>query len=557
MGCGHSAAQPKAGTNPTFSRLTKDCTPSNGHLEPGDKEDSVFLTAGFPTQHQAPLSPSLAHGPQPGRNVTMRLSQVFADDITNRGDQSERRVSRRFSSSTGPPRARRRMSSVAVDFSATVKCFLRSRKGSPNEKEAENAEEQLRRLFDLLARGSSVVALESLTEGFMQMGWDGKEAHIQQMFALADGNRDGTISWDEFKSFFRHLTDPELGQTDEDDSPECGVTFELRRTGTATLPRHRNWAEGARPICGHSVTTFVGHRERVKCVSVAPSRRVFAACDRTDATMHLFDLDSGERMRCYSGHQDTIMCVALSPDKKMMATASRDAQVLLWDATVGYVLKELPHPGVVTCCCFSEDGKSIFTGCQDNAVRKFSTGKGKLQRITKPQRSAAKGVIVSVAFRPTYCDMVAASRSRESSVQLLAADTLAVLHTLTGHVSMVWTVSFSPSGDHLLSNCEEFVRVWDAASSKCLNSVKVATVRADQQGANMFWTTSTYCSNAFAHFIVAVCSDCNAYFLHHTEGTVALAVRTRAPVYCISSSREYDELVCGDEIGNLYVIRIK
>eukprot|EP01065_Artemidia_motanka_P017841 TRINITY_DN21245_c0_g1_i1.p1 TRINITY_DN21245_c0_g1~~TRINITY_DN21245_c0_g1_i1.p1 ORF type:complete len:567 (+),score=102.88 TRINITY_DN21245_c0_g1_i1:91-1791(+) len=565
MGCGQSKVTSKRESE----RETGFLHLGNGGVatapEPKDQPSNA-LTKNSETSTEMTLDPfkqrqsfTLAVTRERSRASFMRPDAMFEDDMKSPTRETQnlnmiQRKSRRGSSMMAG-RGRRRMSSIVGDFSAAVTAFLSSRESG----DSESADDQLQKLFNLLESGNGLVSFESLQKGFARVGWEGHEAHLQKMFTLADTNSNGAIDWKEFQAFFRHLTVPSTGDGtggDDDAVEDCAA---IKKTQSFRII-DRTWEPGKRPVRHVTMQMYTGCKERIKCVAASPSQRVFAVCDRSDSTMRLYDIDSGTLMRLYSAHQDSIMCVAAAPDRKHLATAGRDAVLLIWDITVGYVLREMEHPGVITSCCFSDDSKHIYTGCQDNAVRKFSVGKGQLLRTTERPYSAVRGVVVSVSFRSQKADMVAVSRSRESALQVVDTQHLKKVHNLVGHTSMVWSVSFSPNGDHLVSNCEEHVRVWEVVTGTCVKMFSIANMnpypQVSRPEGSVIWTTSTYCSGDFGHLIAGVSSDNTVYFLHHTEGHTACSIESVSPIYCISASRDFNHLVCGDEFGNIYKVEL-
>ena len=80
-----------------------------------------------------------------------------------------------------------------------------------------------------------------------------------------------------------------------------------------------------------------------------------------------------------SGHSQIVNQVAFSPDGATIATCSDDATIRLWDAQTGSLLKTLAgHAGRVNRIAFSPDSSWLASGADDNTIRRWSTGDGKL-----------------------------------------------------------------------------------------------------------------------------------------------------------------------------------
>ena len=52
-----------------------------------------------------------------------------------------------------------------------------------------------------------------------------------------------------------------------------------------------------------------------------------------DKTIHLWDVETGERRKTFIGHTDWVWSVAFSPDGETLVSGSRDGTLLLWEIT--------------------------------------------------------------------------------------------------------------------------------------------------------------------------------------------------------------------------------
>ena len=90
----------------------------------------------------------------------------------------------------------------------------------------------------------------------------------------------------------------------------------------------------------------------------------------------LWDVEGGYRIREFIGHADRVTCVTFSPDGARIATGSADYTVKIWDTATGAQLATLGHPNEVTSLAWSPGGVWIATGCQDGHARLWDSATG-------------------------------------------------------------------------------------------------------------------------------------------------------------------------------------
>uniref|UniRef100_A0A7S1L037 EF-hand domain-containing protein n=1 Tax=Neobodo designis TaxID=312471 RepID=A0A7S1L037_NEODS len=445
----------------------------------------------------------------------------------------------------------RRLSSIYTDFSSQMSEFWRQKE---DNEETEEQEQTLRRMFDNLDINSTgYITCDALEEGFRRMGLTSSSAQVVQMFKLADKDKDGALSFNEFFQFFRSMASLDTVNAEEAD--------ELQALKNGPLPvRRRGVSVSVRFLRNFSIRPFsAGFAKRVKSIALSPGRPLVAAVDRDDKIAHIFDADSGRELRRLVGHQDSMLAVIFSPDRKTVATASRDNTLTLWDCTVGHELCSCRHPGVVTACDFSFDGKFIYTGCQDNLVRKLLTSKGRCQRLMDRLPQTQLGVIVALGAQQTMDKKIIMARSCDKCAHVLDADKLVVQGTLLGHSGMVWHCGFNHDDTLMITQCDKFIKLWSAADNSPRFSIASATMPGPKKPParrSRLWTTVAFGPQDFSSVIIAAANDSMVYVLRIDTGDVLVAIEAKSSVYALAVGGVRDNVLFGDDVGNMFELHL-
>ena len=160
--------------------------------------------------------------------------------------------------------------------------------------------------------------------------------------------------------------------------------------------------------------------------------------------------------------------VAFSPDGNTIASGSDDATIYLWDVNTGTLKNTLTgHTAWVKHISFSPNGRMIASGGGDNTIRLWEVNTGTLKNTLTGHTHPVE----SVAFSPDGNTI--ASGSRDTTIGLWDADTGALKNTLTGHTDSVGSVAFSPDGNTLASRSsgEGTVLLWDVHTSNIKNTL--------------------------------------------------------------------------------------
>jgi DNA-binding beta-propeller fold protein YncE len=212
---------------------------------------------------------------------------------------------------------------------------------------------------------------------------------------------------------------------------------------------------------------------RVRSLALSPDGKLLAG-GADDARIHLWDaatgkpLSSSDRPRQLAGHTDWILCLAFSPDGGVLASGGHDGTVRLWDVKAGSKLLDVPvrppappkaplePPATVWSLAFSPDGKTLAAGNAEAQIFLFNAADGKLIRTVPGHGSTVTGL----AFHPGGA--VLASASKDRTVRLWNPANGQALKVLEGHTAWVEGVAFCVQGTRLASvGADQTVRLWD------------------------------------------------------------------------------------------------
>jgi guanine nucleotide-binding protein subunit beta-2-like 1 protein len=123
---------------------------------------------------------------------------------------------------------------------------------------------------------------------------------------------------------------------------------------------------------GVPVKRLTGHSHYVSDVVISSDGQ-FALSGSWDATMRLWDLNTGLTKGRFIGHSKDVLSVAFSADNRQIVSGSRDREIKLWN-TLGqckFTLTEEGHKEWVSCVRFSPNLQTplIVSAGWDKAVK--------------------------------------------------------------------------------------------------------------------------------------------------------------------------------------------
>ncbi len=133
---------------------------------------------------------------------------------------------------------------------------------------------------------------------------------------------------------------------------------------------------------GHCLPLFEEQSQAVTAVALSiDGRFALTGCGQAviqrdnghfvqSGAVHLWELNTGRRLRTFEGHYGAVTSVCLSFDGRYVLSGSTDATVKLWEVASGQCLRTFAgHGDAVTSVSLSADGRFALSGSADRTLR--------------------------------------------------------------------------------------------------------------------------------------------------------------------------------------------
>ncbi|MCJ1413753.1 WD domain protein [Xylographa parallela] len=210
-----------------------------------------------------------------------------------------------------------------------------------------------------------------------------------------------------------------------------------------------------------------GHRRGVAAVKFSPDGRCIASCS-ADATIRIWDTDTGKQMHILEGHLAGISTIAWSPDSKTLASGSDDKSIRLWDVSTGkpYPVPLLGHHNYIYSLAFSPKGNMLVSGSYDEAVFVWDVRTASVMR-SLPAHSDPVGGVDFIRD-----GTLIVSCAGDGLIRIWDTATGQCLRTLVHEDNApVTSVRFSPNGKFVLAwTLDSCVRLWNYVEGRCVKT---------------------------------------------------------------------------------------
>jgi len=230
--------------------------------------------------------------------------------------------------------------------------------------------------------------------------------------------------------------------------------------------------------------TLKGHTDSVQDVSLDREGKLLASCS-ADMAVKLWDFSTYECVKTMHGHDHNVSSVTFLPTSDYILTSSRDKTMKMWEVATGFCVRTYTgHRDWVRMVRVSLDG-SLLASCSNDQTIRIWMASGK---DTKCELRDHDHVVECIAWAPEAASQsineaaaaadnknsashpgpFLASGSRDKTIRVWDVSTGLCLFILTGHDNWIRGLSWHPGGKYLLSvSDDKTLRVWDVAHNRC------------------------------------------------------------------------------------------
>ncbi|MGB3239275.1 MAG: protein kinase [Geitlerinemataceae cyanobacterium] len=204
-------------------------------------------------------------------------------------------------------------------------------------------------------------------------------------------------------------------------------------------------------------------RQDGEVASVALSRDGKIVASGSFGTIRFWDVADGElKFDPIAAHNKWIGALVFSPDGKTLFSGSDDGAIRLWNPQTGArKLTIATGGGSVKALAVSSDGTILASGSADKTIKLWSPANGDRFQTFSGHQGAVNSLAISSDGK------ILASGSDDKTIKLWDLDRGILMRTLSGHSGTVLGIAISPDGKTIASaSSDNTIALWDLATGK-------------------------------------------------------------------------------------------
>ncbi|KAF9808857.1 hypothetical protein IEO21_07722 [Rhodonia placenta] len=240
---------------------------------------------------------------------------------------------------------------------------------------------------------------------------------------------------------------------------------------------------------GEFERTLKGHTRAVNDVDFDSKGNLLVTCS-SDLFIKIWDVQNDWRnTKTFPGHEHTVSSVRFMPGDQQIVSASRDRTIRIFDVASTHLVRTIMgHSDWVRCIEPSDDGRLIASCSNDQTARISDPLTGE----TKMEFRGHEHTIEVVAFAPIVAytairelgglpdkdrtkrsGTYLATGSRDKTIKIWDTQSGQMIRSLAGHDNWVRALVFHPTGKFLLSASDDYtIRVWELSTGRCVKTVQ-------------------------------------------------------------------------------------
>ncbi|ESO91742.1 hypothetical protein LOTGIDRAFT_217241 [Lottia gigantea] len=222
-----------------------------------------------------------------------------------------------------------------------------------------------------------------------------------------------------------------------------------------------------------------GHTDSIQDIAFDHTGKLLVSCS-ADMMIKLWDFQGFECLKTMFGHDHNVSSVTFMPSGDFIVSASRDKTIKMWEVATGYCVKTFTgHREWVRMVRVNKDGSLLASCSNDQTVRVWVVA----TKECKAELREHEHTVECLAWAPesAYPSIGEASGSdskkspgpfivsgsRDKTMKMWDVGSGICLFTLVGHDNWVRGVVFHPGGLYLLSASDDkTLRVWDIKNKR-------------------------------------------------------------------------------------------